>query len=41
VPGLYAVGLPWLTRHVSAALPGVGPDAEFIAEHIAGGRAAG
>jgi putative flavoprotein involved in K+ transport len=36
VPGLYAVGLPWLTRHVSATLPGVGPDAEFIAEHIAG-----
>ncbi|MDE8667631.1 NAD(P)/FAD-dependent oxidoreductase [Pseudarthrobacter sp. H3Y2-7] len=41
VPGLYAVGLPWLTRHASATLPGVGPDAEFIAEHIAGGRAAG
>jgi putative flavoprotein involved in K+ transport len=39
VPGLYAVGLPWLTRHVSATLPGVGPDAEFIAEDIAGGRA--
>jgi putative flavoprotein involved in K+ transport len=39
VPGLYAVGLPWLTRHFSAALPGVGPDAEFIAEHIADGRA--
>jgi putative flavoprotein involved in K+ transport len=41
VPGLYAVGLPWLTRHFSAALPGVGPDAEFIAEHIAGRRASG
>ncbi|WP_255767715.1 flavin-containing monooxygenase [Pseudarthrobacter sulfonivorans] len=37
VPGLYAVGLPWLTRHMSATLPGVGPDAEFIAGHIAGG----
>lgn len=36
VPGLYAIGLPWLTRHISAALPGVGPDSEFIAEHIAG-----
>jgi putative flavoprotein involved in K+ transport len=41
VPGLYAIGLPWLTRHFSAALPGVGPDAEFIAEHIAGRRASG
>jgi putative flavoprotein involved in K+ transport len=38
VPGLYAVGLPWLTRHLSATLPGVGLDAAFLAEHIAGSR---
>jgi putative flavoprotein involved in K+ transport len=41
VPGLYAIGFPWLYRHLSAALPGVGPDARYIAEHIAGGRAVG
>ncbi|MFF2345178.1 flavin-containing monooxygenase [Pseudarthrobacter sp. NPDC058119] len=34
-PGLYAVGLPWLTRHISATLVGVGPDAEFVTEHLA------
>ena len=34
-PGLYAVGLPWLTRHISATLPGVGPDAEYVAGHLA------
>lgn len=36
VPGLYAVGLPWLTKHLSATLSVVGDDAEFVAEHIAG-----
>lgn len=35
-PGLYAVGLPWLTRHISATLVGVGPDAEYVTEHLAG-----
>ena len=35
VPGLYAVGLPWLTKHLSATLPVVGDDAEFVAGHIA------
>ena len=35
-PGLYAVGLPWLTGHSSAIVAGVGRDAEYIAEHIAG-----
>lgn len=35
VPGLYVVGLPWLTRHASATLPGVGPDAGYVAEHLA------
>jgi putative flavoprotein involved in K+ transport len=35
-PGLYAVGLPWLTGHSSAIVAGVGRDAEYIAEHISG-----
>ncbi|MEU3895233.1 NAD(P)/FAD-dependent oxidoreductase [Streptomyces sp. NPDC045251] len=35
-PGLYAVGLPWLHTVGSATLAGVGPDAEHVAEHIAG-----
>ncbi|MFJ6156569.1 flavin-containing monooxygenase [Pseudarthrobacter sp. NPDC092184] len=36
VPGLYAVGLPWLTRHLSATLALVGDDARYVAEHVAG-----
>jgi putative flavoprotein involved in K+ transport len=39
-PGLYAVGLPWLTGHGSSIVAGVGRDAKYIAEHIAG-RVAG
>ncbi|MCA4133997.1 NAD(P)/FAD-dependent oxidoreductase [Arthrobacter sp. M4] len=35
-PGLYAVGLPWLTSHYSSLLGGVGLDAEYVAERIAG-----
>ncbi|MET4097084.1 NAD(P)-binding domain-containing protein [Arthrobacter sp. UYCu712] len=35
VPGLYAVGNPWLTKHLSATLSVVGDDAEFVAAHIA------
>ena len=35
-PGLYAVGLPWLTGHWSSLVAGVGRDAAFIAGHIAG-----
>ena len=35
-PGLYAVGLPWLTSHGSSIFAGVGRDAKYIAEHIAG-----
>lgn len=35
-PGLYAVGLPWLTGHWSAIVAGVGRDAAYIAGHIAG-----
>jgi putative flavoprotein involved in K+ transport len=34
-PGLYAVGLPWLTGHGSSLVVGVGRDAAYIAEHIA------
>ncbi|KQR80028.1 FAD-dependent oxidoreductase [Arthrobacter sp. Leaf337] len=34
-PGLYAVGLPWLTGHGSSIVAGVGRDAKYIAEHIA------
>nr|WP_142045569.1 NAD(P)/FAD-dependent oxidoreductase [Arthrobacter sp. SLBN-100] len=36
VPGLYAVGLPWLTRHASATLGLVGDDAQHVVEHLAG-----
>ncbi|MET4145493.1 NAD(P)/FAD-dependent oxidoreductase [Arthrobacter sp. UYCo732] len=35
VPGLYAVGLPWLTKHLSATLSVLGDDAEFVAAHVA------
>ncbi len=35
VPGLYAVGLPWLTRHLSATLALVSDDAKYVAEHLA------
>ena len=38
-PGLYAVGLPWLTGHGSSIVAGVGRDAEYIAQHIAGNTA--
>jgi putative flavoprotein involved in K+ transport len=39
-PGLYAVGLPWLTGHGSSIVAGVGRDAEYLAQHIAGNIAA-
>jgi putative flavoprotein involved in K+ transport len=35
VPGLYTVGLPWLTRHASSTVALVGADAEYVAGHIA------
>ncbi|MBO1266627.1 flavin-containing monooxygenase [Arthrobacter cavernae] len=38
VPGLYAVGLPWLTRHYSSLVGGVGIDAEYVAGRIAEGE---
>ena len=34
-PGLYFVGLPWLTTRGSSFIPGVGFDAERIVDHIA------
>jgi putative flavoprotein involved in K+ transport len=34
IPGLYAVGLPWLTRHASATLGLVGDDAQYVVEHL-------
>lgn len=33
-PGLYAVGLPWLTGQASSLVAGVGRDAEYIAGQI-------
>jgi putative flavoprotein involved in K+ transport len=35
LPGLYFVGLPWLTKYKSGLLVGVGEDAEFVASAIA------
>jgi putative flavoprotein involved in K+ transport len=37
-PGLYAVGLPWLTTEASSALAGVGADAERVVGHLAARR---
>ncbi|WP_125611691.1 flavin-containing monooxygenase [Specibacter cremeus] len=34
-PGLYAVGLPWLSTQASALLSGVGRDAAHVVEHLA------
>ena len=36
VPGLYFLGLQWLSRMKSAFLSGVGDDAAVLADHIAG-----
>ncbi|WP_159698314.1 NAD(P)/FAD-dependent oxidoreductase [Arthrobacter sp. 18067] len=35
IPGIYVVGLPWLTRHYSAIVGGVGLDAEYMAGRLA------
>ncbi|UKA59815.1 flavin-containing monooxygenase [Arthrobacter sp. FW306-2-2C-D06B] len=35
-PGLYVVGLPWLTGHYSSIVGGVGVDAEYVAGQVAG-----
>lgn len=34
-PGVYFIGLPWLTRRSSSFLCGVSGDAKYIADHIA------
>ena len=34
-PGLYFLGLPWLSRRSSAFIWGVWRDAEYLADHIA------
>jgi len=38
VPGLYFLGLPWLSRRASPFIWGVWPDAEYLADHIAAHR---
>ncbi|MCR1160777.1 hypothetical protein NEK97_04810 [Paenarthrobacter sp. UW852] len=38
VPGIYVVGLPWLTKHYSATVSGEGLDAEYGTGRIARGR---
>ena len=37
VPGLYFLGLPWLSKRTSSFICGVGDDAAWLAERIAGG----
>ena len=34
-PGLYFVGMPWLSKYKSGLLVGVGEDAAYVASHIA------
>jgi putative flavoprotein involved in K+ transport len=41
VPGLYFLGLQWLSRMKSSFLSGVGDDAASLADHIAAGNRAG
>ena len=36
VPGMYFIGLQWLSKMVSSFLSGVGDDAARLADHIAG-----
>lgn len=36
VPGLYFLGLQWLSRMNSSFMSGVGDDAAYLADHIAG-----
>ena len=35
VPGLYFLGLPWLSRRASSFIWGVWQDAKYLADHIA------
>jgi putative flavoprotein involved in K+ transport len=34
VPGVFFVGLPWLRTRASGVIPGVGPDAAYIADAV-------
>jgi putative flavoprotein involved in K+ transport len=38
VPGMYFIGLQWLSKMTSSFLSGVGDDAARLADHIAGRR---
>jgi putative flavoprotein involved in K+ transport len=38
VPGLYFLGLPWLSRRASPFIWGVWHDADYLAQHIAARR---
>jgi putative flavoprotein involved in K+ transport len=38
VPGLYYLGLPWLSRRASSFIWGVWRDADYVAAHIAAHR---
>jgi putative flavoprotein involved in K+ transport len=38
VPGLYFLGLQWLSKMKSSFLSGVGDDAAVLADHIAARR---
>jgi len=38
VPGMYFIGLQWLSKMTSSFLSGVGDDAAWLADHIAGRR---
>ena len=37
-PGIYFLGLPWLSRRGSSFIWGVWSDAGYVADHIAGQR---
>jgi putative flavoprotein involved in K+ transport len=41
VPGLYFLGLQWMSRMASSFMSGVGDDAAVLADHIASGNRAG
>jgi len=36
VPGAYFIGLPWLSKRKSSLMAGMGEDAAYVAEHLAG-----
>ena len=38
IPGVYFLGLPWLSKRKSSLMAGVGEDAAYLAAHISPGR---